>query len=151
VYGEIRSERERIAVQYRAEGASQKATIESLADLQRSQLLSLARRDATTIRGQGEAKAIEILNAAHSKDPPFYELLKTLEAYRTILDDQTTVVLSADSPLLKLLTEGLPKLPEGGPKLPSSSDPGTGEKRETARAESEADTHVSHAAGDGEE
>jgi membrane protease subunit HflC len=149
VYAEIRSERERIAVQYRAEGASQKAKIESLANLQRDQLLAQARRDATTIRGKGEAKAIEIFNAAHSKDPQFYELLKTLEAYRTILDDQTTVVLSADSPLLKLLTEGLPELPKGQPKLPSSGDPGTGDKRETARSESEADTHVSHIAVDG--
>lgn len=151
VYAEIRSERERIAVQYRAEGASQKAKIESLANLHRDQLLAQARRDATTIRGEGEAKAIEIFNAAHSKDPQFYELLKTLEAYRTILDDQTTVVLSADSPLLKLLTEGLPELPEGQPKLPSSSDPGTGDKRETAGAESEADTRVLRVAGDGGE
>jgi len=139
VYGEIRSERERIAIQYRAEGASEKSKIESLADTQRSQLLALARRDATTIRSQGEAKAIEIFNAAHSKDPQFYELLKTLEAYREILDDQTTVVLSADSPLLKLLTKGLPELPEGQPKLPSSADPGTSERRETAESESEAE------------
>jgi len=151
VYAEIRSERERVAVQYRAEGASQKAKIESLANLQRDQLLAQARRDATTIRGEGEAKAIEIFNAAHSKDPQFYELLKTLEAYRTILDDQTTVVLSADSPLLRLLTEGLPELPEGPPKLPSSGDPETGEKRETAQSESEPESRVSRVAGDGEE
>jgi membrane protease subunit HflC len=64
------------------------------------------------LRGEGEAKAIEIYNAAHSKDPAFYQLLKTLDTYRTILDEQTTVVLSADSPLLKLLTQGLPDLPE---------------------------------------
>ncbi|MBC8871998.1 MAG: protease modulator HflC [Planctomycetes bacterium] len=151
VYAEIRSERERVAVQYRAEGASQKAKIESLANLQRDQLLAQARRDATTIRGEGEAKAIEIFNAAHSKDPQFYELLKTLEAYRTILDDQTTVVLSADSPLLKLLTEGLPELPEGPVKLPSSGDPETGEKRETAQSESEAESRVSRVADDGGE
>jgi membrane protease subunit HflC len=110
VYAEIRSERERVAVQYRAEGASEKAKIESQADLQRDQLLAQARREATTIRGEGEAKAIEILNAAHSKDPQFYEFLKTLETYRSILDDRTTVVLSSDSPILKLLTEGLPNL-----------------------------------------
>lgn len=151
VYAEIRSERERIAVQYRAEGASQKAKIESLANLQRDQLLAQARRDATTIRGEGEAKAIEIFNAAHSKDPQFYELLKTLEAYRTILDDQTTVVLSADSPLLRLLTEGLPELPKGQPKLPSSGDSGAGDKRETAQTESETDVDVSRVTGDGGE
>ena len=60
VYAEIRSERERVAIQYRAQGASQKSKIESLADLQREQLLAQARREATRVRGEGEAKAIEI-------------------------------------------------------------------------------------------
>jgi len=120
VYAEIRSERERVAIQYRAEGASQKSKIESQADLQREQLLAQARREATRIRGEGEAKAIEIFNAAHSKDPAFYELLKTLETYRAILDDQTTIVLSADSPLLKLLTRGLPDLPDAPAPPPAA-------------------------------
>jgi membrane protease subunit HflC len=110
VFAEIRSERERVAVQHRAEGASQKTKIESLATLQRDQLLAQAKREATRIRGEGEAKAIETFNAAHSKNPEFYELLKTLETYRSMLDDQTTVVLSSESPLLKLLTHGLPSL-----------------------------------------
>jgi membrane protease subunit HflC len=119
VFAEIRSERERVAVQYRAEGARQKTKIESLATLQRDQLLAQAKREATRIRGEGEAKAIEISNAAHSKNPEFYELLKTLETYQSILDDQTTVVLSADSPLLKLLTRGLPSLTNPPGKSPS--------------------------------
>jgi membrane protease subunit HflC len=126
VYAEIRSERERVAVQYRAEGASEKTKIESLATLQRDQLLAEARREAASIRGQAEAKAIEISNAAHSKDPEFYELLKTLETYESILDDQTTVVLSADSPLLKLLTRGLPEwkeTPDEKPASPGASPP----------------------------
>ncbi len=124
VYAEIRSERERVAVQYRAEGASEKSKIESLANLQRDQLLAQAQREATTIRGEGEAKAIEIANQAHGRNPAFYELLKTLETYRAILDEQTTVVLSANSPLLKLLTEGVPESsPPESPALPSSKPP----------------------------
>ena len=112
VFAEIRSERQRVAVQYRAEGESEKIRIESQATLARDRLLAQAKREATRLRGEGEAKAIEIFNAAHSKNPAFYQLLKTLDTYRTILDEQTTVVLSADSPLLKLLTRGLPNLPE---------------------------------------
>lgn len=123
VFAEIRSERERVAVQYRAEGASEKAKIQSLADLQRDQLLAEAKREALAIRGGGEAMAIDIFNQAHSKDPQFYELLKTLETYRSILDNQTTVVLSADTPLLKLLTHGLPE-PAPLPKnIPSEGAP----------------------------
>jgi membrane protease subunit HflC len=108
VFAEIRSERERVAVQYRAEGESEKIRIESQATLERDRLLAQAQREATRLRGEGEAKAMEIFNAAHSKNPGFYQLLKTLETYRNVLDKQTTVVLSADSPLMKLLTHGLP-------------------------------------------
>lgn len=117
VYAEIRSERERVAVQYRAEGASEQSKLESQADLLRDQLLAQAQREATTIRGEGEAKAIEILNAAHREEPQFYELLKTLESYRDILDDQTTIVLSTESPLLRVLTHGVPE-----PTASSDSD-----------------------------
>ena len=131
VFAEIRSERERVAVQYRAEGASEKTRIESLATLQRDQLLAQAKREATRLRGEGEAKAIEISNAAHRKDPQFYELLKTLETYRTILDEQTTVVLSADSPLLRLLTRGLPSLSTPPEAKPASSE---AEKAATTRS-----------------
>jgi membrane protease subunit HflC len=120
VFAEIRSERQRVATQYRAEGASQKTKIESLANLQRDQILAHAKREAARIRGEGEAKAIEIANAAHDKNPGFYELLKTLETYSAILDEQTTIVFAADSPLLKLLTHGLPPLKDNEPAAQGS-------------------------------
>lgn len=120
VFAEIRSERQRVATQYRAEGASQKTKIESLANLQRDQILAHAKREAARIRGEGEAKAIEISNAAQGKDPGFYELLKTLETYAAVLDDQTTIVFAADSPLLKLLTRGLPPLKSEQSDAPGS-------------------------------
>ena len=119
VFAEIRSERERVAVQYRAEGESEKTRIESQATLERDRLLAQAQRDATRMRGEGEAKAMEIFNAAHGKNPAFYQLLKTLETYRSILDEQTTIVLSADSPLLKLLSQGLPEPAE----MPGAASP----------------------------
>ncbi|HWA97983.1 MAG TPA: protease modulator HflC [Pirellulales bacterium] len=120
VFAEIRSERQRVADQYRAEGKSQATKIRSLADLHRDQLLSQARREAARIRGEGEARAIEASNAAHRQDPAFYELLKTLDTYRAMLDQQTTVVLSADSPLLKLLTQGVPPAEAA---IPATSEP----------------------------
>jgi hypothetical protein len=46
------------------------------------------------------------LNQAHSRDPKFYEFVRSLETYRAILDDRATLVLSSNSPLLRLLTRG---------------------------------------------
>jgi membrane protease subunit HflC len=107
----IRAERQGVAERYRAEGKSEAAKIRSLADTERSQILSKALADAERIRGEGDAEAMKIANEAHSQDPQFYQLLKTLDTYRAILNDRTTIVLSSESPLLKLLTEGMPNLP----------------------------------------
>ena len=110
IFEMIRTERQGVAEKYRAQGKSEAAMIRSSADTQREQLLSKAAAEAERIRGQGEAEAMRIANEAHSKDPQFYQLLKTLETYRTILNEKTTVVLSADSNLLRLFTEGMPKM-----------------------------------------
>ncbi len=44
----------------------------------------------------------------HAADPAFYQFLKTLETYRALLDNKTTLVLSAESDFLRLLTRGWP-------------------------------------------
>ena len=34
------------------------------------------------------AEATRVLNSAHARDPKFYEFTRTLETYRSILDDR---------------------------------------------------------------
>jgi membrane protease subunit HflC len=108
VFDLIRSERRQVAAALRAEGEAEFQTITSQADRQRDAILSQADAEAERLRGQADAEATRIANEAHSHDPRFYEFLRTLEAYRSFLDDKTTVVLSSSSPLLKLLTQGPP-------------------------------------------
>jgi modulator of FtsH protease HflC len=106
VFARMRAERERIALQYRAEGEEQALAIRADADKQKEEILSAAYRDAERIRGEGDANATRIYGAAYSKNPEFYKLLRTLESYKKTLDDKTTVILSSDSELLKVLTHG---------------------------------------------
>lgn len=106
VFARMRAERERIAMQYRAEGEEQALAIRADADKQKEEILSAAYKEAERIRGEGDAEATRIYGAAYSKNPHFYKLLRTLEAYKKTLDDKTTVVLSSDSELLKVLTHG---------------------------------------------
>ncbi|HEV3120604.1 MAG TPA: protease modulator HflC [Isosphaeraceae bacterium] len=106
VFDLIRSERRQVAASLRAEGEARYQTITSQADRKRDAILARADAEAERIRGQGEAEATRILNEAHAHDPNFYEFLRTLETYRAILDDKTTVVFSSASPLLRLLTQG---------------------------------------------
>lgn len=106
VFDLIRSERKQEAARLRAEGDAEYRKITSQADRERDEALAIADADAERIRARGEAEATRILNAAHARDPRFYEFLRTLETYRSVLDGQATVVLSAASPLLRLLSEG---------------------------------------------
>jgi membrane protease subunit HflC len=106
VYARMRAERERIARQYRAEGEEQALAIRADADRQKEEILSAAYKEAEKTRGEGDAEATRIYGQAYSKNPRFYKLVRTLEAYKKVLDDKTTAVVSSDSDLLRVLTKG---------------------------------------------
>ncbi len=108
VFERMKSERKKIADAYRSAGMAENTIIKSQADLQYNEILAKARRNAEQIRGEAEAESIAILNRAHAQDPEFYRVMRTLDVYRKILGKRTTLVLSASSSLLKLLTEGIP-------------------------------------------
>lgn len=103
VYERMKSERQRQATQYRSEGAEEAAKIKATTDKERTILLAEAYQKAQTIRGQGEAEAIQVYNQALGQDPEFYRFIRTLEAYKKALagSKQTTLVLSPDSELLR--------------------------------------------------
>ncbi|HTM50068.1 MAG TPA: protease modulator HflC [Bryobacteraceae bacterium] len=106
VYARMRAERERIARQYRAEGEEQALSIRADADRQREEILSVAYKQAEKTKGEGDAESTRIYGQAYSRNPKLYKLLRTLEAYKKILDDKTTAILSSDSELLRVLTRG---------------------------------------------
>jgi len=106
VFERMRAERGRIAVKHRSEGEEEATKIRSEADLARERILSEASRDAATIRGEAEAEAARIYAAAVRSDPQFFDFLRTLEAYDSIIDDETTLVLPADAQVLELLLDG---------------------------------------------
>jgi membrane protease subunit HflC len=107
VFERMRAERERIARGFRSEGEEEARKIRAEADREESRILSEAYQKAEILRGEGEAEATRIFGDAIAKDPEFYEFTRTLQAYRTFLDDQTTLILPSDSELMRLLTDGL--------------------------------------------
>jgi membrane protease subunit HflC len=106
VYARMRAERERIAKEYRAQGEEQAIRIRAEADRERSQLLAEAYRDAEKLKGEGDAEAARVYGQAYGRNPQFYKFLRTLESYKKILNEKTSIILSGDSELLKLLTQG---------------------------------------------
>jgi modulator of FtsH protease HflC len=99
----MRAERDRIATKYRSEGEEEALKIEAQASAAREQILAESRGRAESIRGAGEAQALELFAKAYAKDPEFYRFLKTMQTYETIIDDKTTIFLESDSNLMGLL------------------------------------------------
>jgi membrane protease subunit HflC len=106
VFERMRKERARIAQRYRSEGNEEAMKIRATADKEKTVILAGAYAEAEIVRGKAEAKATRTYSDAHQKDPKFFELLRTLEAYRKIFDEKTTILLSGDSELLKYLSHG---------------------------------------------
>jgi membrane protease subunit HflC len=103
VFERMRKERARIAQRYRSEGNEESMKIRALADKEKTVILAEAYAEAEIIRGKAEAKATRTYSDAHQKDPQFFELVRTLDAYKKIFDEKTTIFLSGDSELLKYL------------------------------------------------
>ncbi len=119
VFRRMKAERERIAKGYRSEGTEKGLKIRADADKQRQIILSEAYERAQEIRGEGEAIAIKTYAEAYEKDIKFYELIRTLESYEKFIDGKTTVVLTADSELLKFINTSNPDLLRSSERLKS--------------------------------
>jgi membrane protease subunit HflC len=105
VYQRMISERKRIAERSRSEGLGRSAEIRGQKDRDLQRIESEAFRTAEETRGVADAEAIRIYAQAYSKDPNFYQFLKTLETYRTSLDKDVTLLLSSSSEFLSFLNK----------------------------------------------
>ena len=109
ILSRMRSERERIARQARAEGEEASLRIRSDAERERTVLLAEARAQADRLRGEGEGEAIKTYADAFQRDPAFYNTYRTLQAYREAFGANSTagsrLVLTPDNDFLKLLRE----------------------------------------------
>ena len=105
IYARMQAERERKANQYRSEGDEEGQKIVASTEKEKTIILADAYKVAEETRGEGEARALQIYANAYSADPSFYEFLKTLEIYKSVIDTNTTLVLPADSKLFELLVK----------------------------------------------
>jgi len=104
IYDRMKTERQREAKELRAQGAEVAQRIRSRADREKVVILAEARRQAQITRGEGDAQSVKIYADAFGKDPKFFALYRSLQAYRESLGgDDTTMVLSPDSEFFEFL------------------------------------------------
>jgi membrane protease subunit HflC len=103
VYQRMISERKRIASQYRSEGEGQKRRILGQMQKELARIRSEAYKKAQKIEGQADAKANRIYGEAYGRDPEFFALFKTLEAYGVEEGERTDLILSTDNDFYRYL------------------------------------------------
>lgn len=93
VFQRMRTEREQVATYHRAQGKAQQQAIMAQADRQVVVDLAQAKAAAQQLRAAGDAEAGAIYSQAYSKDPGFYALYRSLEAYRHVFNNRDTVMV----------------------------------------------------------
>jgi membrane protease subunit HflC len=97
VFQRMEAERERVAREFRSQGAEAAEKIRADADRQRVVTVANAFREAEKIRGEGDAKAAEIYANAYSQDAEFFTFYSSLNAYKKTFSASDIMVLDPDS------------------------------------------------------
>ncbi len=106
IYDRMISERRQIAERFRSEGNGEAARINGLRERDLNKVRSEAYKEVEEIRGAADAKATEIYaNAYNSSDDSrdFYEFQKTMDMYKSVIKNNTTLMLSTESEAFKYL------------------------------------------------
>jgi len=98
----MKTERERDAKEFRAQGQQQAQQIRAAAEKERTIIIAEAEKQAQITRGEGDELAIKIWNDAANQDIAFFEFYRSLEAYKkSLTSGEASLVLSPDSEFFK--------------------------------------------------
>lgn len=105
IYERMQAEREKQAKQYRAEGREEESKIMAEADMKQQIILSEAMKEATSVRGAGDAEALKIYAEAFSKDPEFYSFFRTMQAYEEMITKDDTLIFGSGNELFRYIKD----------------------------------------------
>ena len=107
VFDRMKTERQEKAQRSRAEGAAEAQRIKSDADRRATIVRAEATQKSDILRGEGEGERNRILGEAYGRDPEFFAFYRSLQAYEESMGgDNTTMVLSPDSPFFRYFQNG---------------------------------------------
>jgi membrane protease subunit HflC len=100
------SERQQIASLFRSEGEGEAAKTVGNKERDLAEIESEAYKRVQQIRGTADARATEIYARAYNQTPEsrdLYEFVKTMETYKKVIGQDSTLVLSTGSDLFRFL------------------------------------------------
>lgn len=105
VFNRMRTERQRIAKEYRSEGKEEATKIRAETDKEKVIILAEAYRKEQETRGDGDGQATNIYADAFQQDPKFYSFIRSMQAYKNSFKSDTTFLLSENSDFLEFLNK----------------------------------------------
>lgn len=131
IFQRMVTERQQIASRYRSEGEGEAAKILGQRERDLKEIESEAYREVQTIEGKADAEASAIYASAYNQSPQaleFYGFLRSMEAYRTAFQQNTSVVLTTEDGFLRHLKGHLENAPvpverPGSPRPPANAKP----------------------------
>jgi membrane protease subunit HflC len=98
VYDRMRSERQRVAQDFRSRGKEEAEKIRATADRESTIIEANAYSKGEIMRGEGDAKSAAIYAKAYTKDAEFYAFYRSLSAYeKSLANSGDIMVLEPDS------------------------------------------------------
>ncbi len=116
IYQRMKTERQREAAEFRAQGNQKAQEIKSNADREATVIVAEANSKAEQIRGEGDAERNRLFAEAYSKDPDFFAFYRSMTAYETGLkSNDTRFLLRPDSDFFRYFGSA------GGNKPPATA------------------------------
>jgi modulator of FtsH protease HflC len=98
VYDRMKTERQREAAEFRAQGSQKAQEIRATADREATVIVAEANSKAEQTRGDGDAERTKLFAEAYGKDPDFFAFYRSMSAYETGLKgSDTRFLLKPDS------------------------------------------------------
>ena len=107
IFRRMQTDREKEAKEIRATGIEESHIIRSFADKESKIILAEAYRKSQILKGEGDAKAAQVLNTSFSLDEKFFEFYRSLQSYiYSLADGKTKFLLTSDNEFLDIFVNG---------------------------------------------
>lgn len=117
IYQRMQTERQREAVEFRAQGAQRGQEIRAKADREVTVLIAEATAQAEQVRGEGDGKRNGIFASAFVRDPDFFVFYRSMQAYEAGLrGENTRMLLSPNSEFFRYFVDPWGRNPASGKK-----------------------------------
>lgn len=119
VYQRMKTEREREAAEFRAQGGQKAQEIRSKADREATVIEAEARSQAEQTRGVGDAERNRLFAEAYGRDADFFAFYRSMAAYENGLRaNDTRFLLRPDSDFFRFFGNPSGKMPAAAPAKP---------------------------------